>query len=103
MARASISGIVCFPPVITTASPGLIPTDVATMRRANRCRFGCWAVAADRATKPRVRFKATVPARLAGDACLMVGRLSKERKPRRHGGLGPPTREGTCEGGDRRE
>ena len=58
MARASISGTVCFPPVITTTSPGLIPTDVVTMRRANRCRFGCWAVAAERARHPRARLNA---------------------------------------------
>src|SRR2546422_5759773 len=93
MASASMSGIVCLPPVITTTSPGLTATDVVTMRWARRSTFPCWAAAAERATDTGVMLRAKRSARPRSNVHFM-GPMPFGRGDRsRHlGGLHPSGR-----------
>src|SRR6266571_3152931 len=55
MARASIKGMVCFPPTITTTSPGLTLTDVVTTRRASSPKSLSWGFAGTVQKSPIVK------------------------------------------------
>src|SRR6266849_8822965 len=55
MARASIKGIVCLPPEITTTSPGLTLTDVVTTRRASSPKSLSWGFAGTVQKSPIVK------------------------------------------------
>src|SRR5439155_18703 len=91
IASASMSGTVCFPPVITTTSPGLTATDAVTMRWASRSTFPCWAAAAERAADTGAMLRAKRSARPRSNVCCMgpvpFGRGGQIAATRRSGSL----------------